>query len=215
METISTPPNPFVVDGAFTLPSFEEWFFLPGDWGLHLLVSRAPAVAEFLGLGPADYGGTVAGFLSWILWILLAIALIAATSAVRRFDRAVTRGIADGVAEIKRRIRMAAAFARYRRVRRAERKEPTFDGEEPSLSRNEERVLELHAKLTPGFALSISDVAAELATRGHEVRGALERLQRLELLRSTVGGLDGETAYTLTAAGRALMRLRHARPIHA
>ncbi len=212
METLSTPPNPFVADGALTVPSFEQWFFLPGDWGLYLLASRAPAVAEFLGIGAADYGGTLAGFLAWITWLVLAIALIAATSAVRRFDRTITRGIADGIAELKRRIRMAIVFARYRRGRRAPRKEPAFDGEEPSLSRNEQRVLELHAKLAPGFALSVSDVAAAFNARGYQVRGVLERLKRLALLQTTVGGLDGEPAYTLTAAGRALLRLRDARP---
>jgi Mn-dependent DtxR family transcriptional regulator len=106
---------------------------------------------------------------------------------------------------------MAIAFARYRRSRRIVRKEPTFDGEEPTLSPDEVRVLELHAKLAPGFALAVSDVAAELQTRVYEVRTALERLQRLELLQATVGGLDGETAYTLTANGRALLRMHHAR----
>jgi hypothetical protein len=212
METLSTPPNPFVADGALAVPSFEQWFFLPGDWGLYLLVSRAPAVAEFLGIGAAEYGGTLAGFLAWIAWLLLAIALIAATSAVRRFDRTITLGIADGIAELKRRIRMAIVFARYRRGRRTERKEPTFVGEEPSLSRNEQRVLELHAKLAPGFALSVSDVAAAFNARGYQVRDVLERLKRLDLLHTTVGGLDGEPAYTLTVAGRALLQLRDARP---
>jgi hypothetical protein len=213
MEPIAIPPNPFLVDGALAIPSFEEWFFLPGDWALYLLASRAPLIAEWLDVGPADYGGTLAGLLAWSLWILLAIALIAATSAVRRFDRAVTRGLVDGVAEVRRRMRMAITFARYRRGRRAaERKEPTFDGDAAILSGDEVRVLEMHAKIAPGFALSVSDVAEELHARTHEIRGTLERLQRLDLLHSTVGGLDGETAYTLTAAGRALLRMRHARP---
>ena len=74
------------------------------------------------------------------------------------------------------------------------------------MSRNEQRVLELHAKLAPGFALSVSDVAAAFNARGYEVRDVLERLKRLDLLHTTVGGLDGEPAYTLTAAGRALLR---------
>jgi hypothetical protein len=212
MEPITPPANPFVVDGAFAIPSFEQWFYLPGDWLIYLLASRVPAVADLLGVEPADYGGAFAGFLAWVLWVALAIALIAAAAAVRRFDRAVTRGIVDGVAELKRRIRMLVAFARYRRQRRVARKEPTFEGEEPSLSRDEVRALELHARLAPGFALAVSDVAEELHARVYEVRGALERLQRLQLLQSTVGGLDGETAYTLTSAGRALLRLRHARP---
>jgi hypothetical protein len=212
MEPITTPANPFVVDGAIAIPSFEEWFYLPGDWLIYWLSSRVPPLAELLGVGPADYGGAFAGLLSWLLWIAFAIALIAAAATVRRFDRAVTSGLVDGVAELKRRIRMAVAFARYRRQRKVVRKEPTFDGEEPSLSRDEERALELHARLAPGFALAVNVVAEELDVRDYEVRSVVERLQRLTLLQSTVGGLDGETAYTLTSAGRALLRLRHARP---
>ncbi len=64
------------------------------------------------------------------------------------------------------------------------------------MSRDEERALELHARLAPGFALAVSDVAEELDVRVYEVRSVVERLQRLKLLQSTVGGLDGETAYT-------------------
>jgi hypothetical protein len=213
MESIPIPPNPFVADaGTLAIPTFEEWFFLPGDWALYLLASRAPAIADALGVGPADYGGSLAGLVAWVLWVLFAIASIAATATVRRFDRAITSRIAYGVAELRRRVRMVIAFARYRRNRRIVRKEPTFHGEEPSLRPDEVRVLELHAKLAPGFALAVSDVAAELKTRAYEVRAALERLQKLELLQTTVGGLDGETAYTLTANGRALLRMQHARP---
>jgi hypothetical protein len=212
MESIATPTNPFVVDGALAVPSFEQWFFLPGDWSIYWLASRVPAAAELLGVGPGHYGSVFAGFLAWLVWLALAIALIAAAATVRRFDRAVTRRIVDGVAELKRRLRMALVFAQYRRRRRAVRKEPTVDGEEPTLSRDEVRALELHARLAPGFALAVSDVAEGLNARLYEVRSVLERLQRLQLLTSTVGGLDGETAYTLTSAGRALLRLHHARP---
>jgi hypothetical protein len=212
MEPIPTPANPFVVDGALAIPSFDQWFFLPGDWLIYALTRYLPAGAELLGVGPVDYGGTFAGLLAWIAWVALAIALLIAAHAVRQFDRAVTGSVVDGVAELKRRFRMALAFWRYRQQRRVVRKEPTFDGEEPTLSRDEVRALELHARLTPGFALAVSDVADELNARVYEVRAVLERLQRLKLLQATVGGLDGETAYTLTASGRALLRLRHARP---
>ena len=212
METLPSPSNPFVVDGAFALPSFEQWFYLPGDWLIYLLTSRVPAAAELLGVSADDYGSAFAGFLAWLLWVALAITLIGAASAVRRFDRAVTRGIAGTFDDLRRRIRMGLAFARYRRQRKVVRREPTFDGEEPTLSRDEVRALELHARLAPGFALAVSDVAEELDARLYEVRTVLERLQHLKLLQSTVGGLDGETAYTLTQGGRALLRMRHARP---
>jgi len=214
MQPIPTPPNPFVADtGTLVIPSFEEWFFLPGDWLIYVLASRVPAGAALFEIGPADYGGTFAGFLAWVCWIVLAITAIAATSVLRRLDRAVTDRIVGAALELRRRVRMALVFARHRRKLRGQRKEPSFDvGEEPSLGRDELRALELHAKLAPGFALAVSDLAEELDARVHEVRAALERLQKLQLLQSTVGGLDGETAYTLTAAGRALLQMRHARP---
>lgn len=214
MEPIPTPPNPFVADaGALVLPSIAEWFFLPGDWLIYLLASRAPALANALDVGPADYGGTFAGFLAWVFWVGAPLASIAMAAAVRRFDEKLTRGIAGAVAELRRRARMAIAIARYRRNRRVPRREPSFDVEElPSLRRDELNVLELHAKLAPGFALTADDVAEELDRRGHEIRAALERLQKLKLLQATVGGLEGETAYTLTAAGRAALRLHHASP---
>jgi len=214
MEPIIAPPNPFVAEtGSLVIPSFEELFFLPGDWFIYLLSSRAPPVAEMLGMSPADYGGTLAGFIAWTCWIVLAITAIATTSAVRRFDRALTGGLVDLGLELRRRFRMALVFAEYRRKVRAQRKEPTIDvAEEPGLSRDELRVLELHARLSPGFALSTRDVAEELNTRVHEIRAALERLQKLNLLNATVGGYDGETAYTLSPAGRTMLQIRHARP---
>jgi len=216
METLTTPPNPFVAaDGTLTIPSFEEWFFLPGDWLIYLLTSRLPGVADLLGIGPDDYGGTMAGFIAWTCWVLLALASIALTAAVRRFDRVVTDGFLHGMAELKRHVRMAIVFARYRQRQRAQRTEPTVDVEDAALSRNEARALALHAKLAPGFALAVSDIVEELDVRAHEIRTVLERLQELKLLQSTIGGLDGETAYTLTAAGRAFLRMHHARPEHA
>jgi hypothetical protein len=212
METLPIPPNPFVADGALAIPTFEDWFYLPGNWALYLLGSQAPGTAGMLGIGSEDYGGFAAGMIAWLFWIALAVALIVTTSAVRRVDAAMTRGLAAGFADLRRRARMALAFARYRRRRRVVRREPTFDGEEPSLSSDEVRALELHAKLAPGFALSVSDVGEELDLRAHQARAVLERLSQLKLLQSTVGGLDGEPAYTVTAGGRALLRMSHSRP---
>src|SRR5687767_10715031 len=174
MEPITAPPNPFVAEtGSLVFPSFEEVFFLPGDWILYFLSSRAAPVADMLGVGPADYGGTLAGFFAWFCWIALALVAIATTSAVRRFDRALTYGLIDAALGLRRRVRMAFVFAEYRRKLRAQRKEPTIDvTEEPGLSGDELRVLQLHARLSPGFALSTSDVAQELRKSGHEIRAA-------------------------------------------
>ncbi len=133
MNPIAIPANPFVVDGAFALPSFEEWFYLPGDWAIYLLARHAPTVADLLGVGPADYGGHFAGLLAWIVWVLLAVVLIVATSAVRRLDRAVTGRIVHGVGEVRRRMRMAVVFVRYRHRLRGQRLDPAFDVQEPTV----------------------------------------------------------------------------------
>src|SRR6185295_1631951 len=141
MEPITAPSNPFITEtGSLAIPSFEEWFFLPGDWLIYLVSSRAAPVADLFGVGPADYGGALAAFLSWFCWIALALLAIATTSAVRRFDRVLTYKIIDAVVELRRRVRMAFVFVEYRRKLRAQRKEPTIDViEEPGLSRDELR----------------------------------------------------------------------------
>ena len=77
MEPIPTPPNPFVNDtSTLVLPSFEQWFFLPGDsllftaglfvangaigaplWAVCLL----PVAAAFVGNVCGYYIGRAAG----------------------------------------------------------------------------------------------------------------------------------------------------------
>jgi hypothetical protein len=205
---LPTPPSPFGADeagAALGLPSLQQLFFLPGDWSIYLVARYVPAIAEWLDLGAADYGSTYSAALSLIGWSLLTIVLIAGWAAVKDFDSALTRGVRTLYAETGRHIRMAITRVKYRRGRKR-RTEPAFEVTEmPGLSADELRVLRVHASVGPGYALAVSDVAERLAARGYEVRGALERLQSLKLLQATVGGLDGETAYTLTAVGRALL----------
>jgi hypothetical protein len=216
MDEIPTPPNPFVADAAsesLALPSLLDLYFWPGDWVAYAAVRYLPPLADWLGLAPEDYRGTFSGFASLVVWLLAILAAIIGYAAVRDFDRALTRRIAALYTELLRHVRMAMVFATYRHHRRqVERKEPVFDLKEvPGLSRDELRVLDLHANLAPGYALAVSDVAEKLKARGYEVQAALERLRSLELLRSTVGSLYDEAAYTLTPAGRALLSAHRVR----
>jgi hypothetical protein len=133
MDRIAIPPNPFIVDGALALPTFNDWFFLPGDWAIYALVRYVPAAAAFLEVSSADYGGTLAGFLAWVAWILLALLLIIIASKIRSFDRAMTGGIVHTFTELRRRIRLAIVFVRYRHGLRNRRLEPTFDIREPTV----------------------------------------------------------------------------------
>jgi DNA-binding IclR family transcriptional regulator len=82
---------------------------------------------------------------------------------------------------------------------------------EVELSATELRVLQLHAGLAPGYALSVSEVAQALRARRHDTRELLSALKELGLLNRTLGGTDDETSYTLSAAGKALLAARATR----
>ena len=129
MDELPTPPNPFLADeasAALGLPSLFELYFLPGDWAVYLVARFVPGVAEWLRIGPDTYGTSLSGYVSFVVWLLTFIGLIMLWASIRNFDRAVTRGIADGYAELKRHVRMVIALAAYRR-RRTKRVEPTID----------------------------------------------------------------------------------------
>jgi hypothetical protein len=204
-------------DALFTLSDLPAWlyaaYFLPGDWLLWAISSRLPSVASFLEIGAADYGGVLSGFISTCAWLLLLVSGSIAYQFVRDADRAMTRGIAELCADVGRRARIAAALLRTRmRRRRRAPPEKIEVAEDLELSRDELKALQLYGELQPGYALAVSDVAAALQARSHQVQRLLERLKQLGLLGSTVGGLEGESAYTLTRAGRALLIFRKLAP---
>jgi hypothetical protein len=206
MDATLTPPSPLTAAHAFD--SARQIFFVPGDWAIYTVARYLEPIADAFGIGPADYGSAYSACLSLVGWSLIAIALIASAGAVRDADRLITSKIGAVYREAVRRLRLLAALARYRHKRRRPQPAVVELVEEPDLGRNELRVLEAHANVGAPYALAKSEVALLLKARVHEIEGALERLQRLALLDSTIGGLDGETAYTLTPTGRAVLRVR-------
>ncbi len=133
MDALPTPLNPFLADeasAAFAVPSLFDLFFLPGDWSIYWVARYAPAIAEWLGLGPDDYGTSLAGFIALAVWLLTLVGGIVIWTGIRDFDRAVTRGMAAGYAGVVRHLRMFIALAGYRLRRRSKRIEPTIIVEE-------------------------------------------------------------------------------------
>lgn len=204
-------------DGQLSLNELLPWlydaFFLPGDWLIWATAAYLPSVAELLEIGDGDYGGTLSGYLSAFAWLALALAIAIAYQWVRDTDRALTRALVDLRLSIVRRWRIAAAqiASAWRRRKRASA--PAFEVRvDLPLSREELCVLQLHAELQPGYALAISDVASALDAGKHDAARMLERLRMLGLISTTIGGLEGESAYTLTRAGRAFLVLRQMAP---
>jgi hypothetical protein len=181
-------------------------YFLPGDWLLSVLIVEAPPVARFLGLGAADYGGVLSGFLSGLLWLAAVIVLGTAYSFVREVDRAATARLAESYREARRltrigRRRFAIAVRSLRQWRRT--KPATTEVVESALEEMELSVLACFSDSEAGYVLTGRDVAASLGTGRREIMKTLAHLKKLRLLESALGTSDGEEAFRITVTGKA------------
>lgn len=208
---IPAPPRfpPFDANGdhAVSLADAGTWlqhvYFLPGDWLLWLLSVYLPSIARLFGAGSTPpYGSLTSGLVSGFAWLAISVALIVAWTAVRDFDRRLTRAVSGFYDDSLRRVRIAVAVFRskLRRRKHAVARQAEF-AEDLTLTSEELKLLQVHLELAPGYALHVSDGARELGIRSHQAVTVLEKLAALGLLTRTLGG-DGEAAYTLSAAGR-------------
>jgi hypothetical protein len=192
-------------------------FFLPGDAALYAMTRYAPSLVNFLEVGSEDYGGLLSGFISVCAWLVTLVVVAILYQKLRDADRRATSGVAALKAGIARQLRITHALLRQRlRARRSASDDTRGDlvdfNTDVELSALELRALALYAKLKPGYALPVNDAAQGLGLRLHEARDLLGKLQSHGLLRRTLGGADGESAYTLAAPGRALLVMRRLAP---
>jgi hypothetical protein len=218
-QPIPVPPG-LEAAGADAWLASDDWsvqlyqlFSLPGDSLVWAIASYMPSVAAFLEIGPDDYGSVLAGFVSACAWIVLMVTTAIVYQKIRDVDDALTRGVASFGAHVVRGTRIARAlFARALRERKKPRETTIEVAEDIDLGREELQVLRLHGNLKPGYALAVSEVATTIHARVRHAQDLLERLTKLQLLESTVGGLDGENAYRLTRSGRAFLIFRQMKP---
>jgi len=197
-------------DGQITLGDFSAWlveaFFVPGNWLLGVMQTRAPSIAAFLELDGGVPDGALAGAVSAVLWCAALIAVIWVCGAVRALDRALTDFVVQTYRETRRKLRIGARLLVYRLRRllpsRSQERPDVVTPLELEISEHELLALRLHLELAPGYALAVSEVAGALDVGRSEARRVLERLLRLGLLCTTLGGCEGESAYTLAPAGR-------------
>lgn len=205
-------------DGQFTLADALErlWtlFFLPGDVFLYALSRFAAPIARWLELGPADYQGFVSGVLSICAWFVALTATSITYHYVRDLDRRLSSATWRLIAMARLRLRIKYALLRQRwRAWSAARQpaQPPAEVREFELSALELRVLQVHAGLAAGYALSVSEVAHALRARVYATHELLSGLSKLGLLSRAMGGTDDEMSYTLSAAGKALLAARATR----
>ncbi len=205
-------------DGQFTFADVFErlWalFFLPGDLFVYVLSTYAAPLARWLELGPADYRGFVSGVLSTCAWFVTLTITSITYHYVRDIDRRLTTATRRLVATVRLRARIRYALLRQRWRAWFAARQPARQAtevREVELSAPELRVLQLHAGLAAGYALSVSEVAHALRARIYDTRELLSGLKELGLLNRAIGGTDDETSYTLSAAGKALLAARATR----
>jgi len=208
-------------DGQLAVGDLPAWlvdaFFMPGDWLIQVTLTYASPVARFFGVDAGDYGGTLSGLVSTVVWLFGARLVMLAYGATRDFDHALTRSLTRKYSEARRRVRVGLALLGYWLRRRLQRQRTDHEAvvlpEELELSDQELRVLRLHSELRPGYALVVSEIAAAVKLSRNETRKVLERLLQPGLLAATLGGGDGENSYTLTRAGRAFLSFHHSRSL--
>lgn len=213
------PVSPWIADanadGAVTIGDILPWchhaFFLPGDWSIWVLASHAPAVARFLELDDADYGGILSALISGAAWIALLVGVLTAWRLVRALDRRLTDAAVALYRDAPVRGRILLARLRYRvlhGLRRRRRADAPLDySMEHDLDARELSLLEAHAAVAAPYALGLDEAAAALGLPKHRVRPLLDRLVRLELLDRSSGGY-GEPAHVISRAGQALLVFR-------
>lgn len=206
-------------DTRVTIADAPAWlialFFFPGDALLYAMMRYTPSLANFLEIGSQDYGGLLSGFISVCAWLAAFLLAAILLQKLRDADRRATAGAAALSQGIARRFRIAYALFRQRmrsRGRDDTRGDVVSYSTEVDLSPLELRALALHAKLKPGYALSLNDAARGLGLRLHETEALLAKLKSHGLLSRTLGGGDGESAYTLAPPGRALLVMRRLAP---
>jgi DNA-binding MarR family transcriptional regulator len=222
MAATKSIPNPFDRltldaggDGQFTLAELAELgaavFFLPGDTFLWALLTYAAPLGRLLGIGATDIGGVLSAFVSICVWLTAFIGLTIAYYYVRDLDRRATRTVQRVFTTVALRARIARAVLQQRwrtwRAARVPANRVDFPGD-IELSAAQLAALRLHAELASGYTLSISEAARALGARTRATEDLLDGLNELGLLTRAFGGADGESAYTLSAAGKAFLIFR-------
>jgi hypothetical protein len=199
-------------DGRISLADVSSWttalFLLPGDGLLWATATYAPPVARLFDIGPADYGGLLSGVLSAFAWLAALLGGVIVYERVTALDRRLTRATVELYATAALRLRIARALLLQRwrawSAPRA-RTSPVEVRTDIDLSPLQLRVLQLHAELSPGYVLPVSDVARALGARVRPMENLLSGLKGLGLLVRASCGADGESGYALSTGGRALL----------
>jgi hypothetical protein len=221
IDAVRAAPKLFMVDangdGRVTVGDAIGWlqqaFFLPGDWTLWAVSTQAAALARFLEVDAADYGGLASGIIAAGVWALGFVAIGMTWAYVKDLDRRVVRALVEWRGATWRRVRIEVMRLRARLRGTANASKWGIElSTDVDLDPFELAVLRLYADLAPGYSLTAREAAAALRKSARDVRALLEVLKRRALLNRALGGPDDESSYTLSEVGRASLVLKQLAP---
>jgi len=182
---------------------FVDLVFYPGDAFVLLLSEHAPALAQFLELGPDDVGTPAARFIAAGVWIAVFIIAGTVISFVSNVDRMLTAWIAARFRDILRlgrilRRRVALAFVALIPRKR----QPATETEEISLGKVETTVLRCYAGRDDVESLSAEDIARTTNLTKQQVAAAQRRLLELQLIKPMHSGRRRHVVHQISEAGQ-------------
>lgn len=181
-----------------------EWLRLPGTTATAWLGGTAPALADWLGLGPeganqATIATTIAA-LSWILLVLLIGYLIECT---RNVDRQLTSYVSGRYAEGRRLLRVLR-----RRIQstigqmRQRAREPDIAVAAVELGQLEAAVLRCYGSAGELRTLASDEIASRLRISLKQVEIVIRRLMENQLVERAFATDEGRHTHRITRAGQ-------------
>ena len=175
-------------------------FLIPGEYVLALLVVRAPAVVDFLGVNVEDYRVIYAASLSAAIWLAAFLLVRTGYNLIRDF--------LESMMYLARRWAVAAShqlrMARLRLVAPIRKIQQRLCGaksvylEEFAIDDLQLAILRAQSRLAPGHAITAVDIANEFGVGQLRAQQALDTLRKLHLVEVSFGTTDGFAGYFLT-----------------
>lgn len=195
------------------LDSFGDWlygwFIAPGSFLLSKFAAVAPATAFDLGITPGQTEGALVITLALVSWILLctagAVAWILARNGTRLAVAMVLTAwhqLIIAVANHKTNVVLKLRSLFPKRPARPDETMPAVEFDELDLA-----VLHSVSEQGPGFTLSAPELAERMSLLPTRIQQSLDKLNRNNMLKSSIGSTDGFDNYRLSETGAAFVSM--------
>jgi hypothetical protein len=182
-------------------------FLIPGEYVLALLVARAPALVEFLGLDVEGYGVIYAASLSAATWVVAFVLVRAGYNLIRDVLESMMYSARRLTVAASHRLRMARLrlAAPIRKIHQRFRGTKSVYLEEFAIDDLQLAILRAQSRLAPGHVITAVDIANEFGVGQLPAQQALDTLRKLHLVEVSFGTIDGFPGYLLTRPGRVFL----------